>query len=1123
MKITIIFLILCVFQVFTIKLYSQEPKITINLGETTVEEILKEIENQSEYYFLFNQKLVDITRKVNIQVTDKQIDEILAEVFNGTNVDYVIIDRQIVLSMSEYLADVKTKLHSRSIKGKVSDESGVPLPGVSILLKSTSRGTITNLDGEYTIEIEDLPSAVLIFSFVGYLTREIPVGNQTILNVNMAPDLIGLEEVIVIGYGSLRKSDLSGSVSSVDIEDMSLIPVISADQMLQGQVSGVHVTTQNGAPGSGLIVTIRGGNSINASNQPLYVIDGFPIDPSEGFFPGIEYQAHIEEKNLNPLATFNPNEVESIEILKDASSTAIYGSRGANGVVMITTKTGKTKSSIINPGKVEYKFRTDISNLPKQIEMLSSREFMEYRNEAYIFDGKLPPYTQAEVDSFSVVNTNWQDLIYQTGHSQDHQLIFTNADDLTNIALVGGYTSQHGIIKNSKLERYSIRANILRKFKNKFETGVNFSASRTSSRMVLQSSTSGRTGSSVIAGALYFPPINLPYDEYGNIFKDPDILDSPLIVVEEVKDDYTIQNMFAVLFGEYTILPGVNLKAELGTHNTNTLRQMYYPSGTYVGQNGGSAYRADGWNYSLLSNNTLNINKTIHSFHKINAVVGYTHQWWISNYISNRASNFINDNLTYYYFQGAENSEKPRTHTTKSGLASFIGRINYTLMDKYIFTITGRADGSTRLGEGNKWAYFPSGAFAWRISEEPFFDPIKQISNLKIRTSYGQTGNQSIPPYRTKSTLVAKPSISGGQQVTGFVAGNFGNPDLKWEVTSQIDVGLDIGLLNNRLSVSFDYFKKNTRDLLISLPIPLSTGFSSYWTNIGEIENKGFDLEFNANILSRKLDWVISGSWSTYKNKVLDLGTAETVYGNNWYSSAALFSQPLHIAMVGEAVGSYYGYKFDGIFQNEDEVNNSSQPYARPGDYRFVDLNGDGAITADDRTILGNNIPDFIFGLRNNLSWRGFNLYIFIQGSIGNEIINFNRYAIDGLAAGIEYINVSRKAYENRWTGEGTSDTYGRLRSDNLLFDRKLNDILVEDGSYIRLKNVSLSYNIQLKKLNWLKTLDVFINGANLLTLTDYTGYDPEVSAKETPLEPGVDLGVFPQPRIWSFGINIGF
>ncbi|NOR74990.1 MAG: SusC/RagA family TonB-linked outer membrane protein [Draconibacterium sp.] len=1126
MRITVFLLLASVLQIFANGAYSQKTTLSLDFSNTKLVDVMDEIEEQTEFYFLFNEKLINTDRKVSMSVKNKKISEILNKLFSGTDVDYTITDRKIILAPEYLSGDGQQK----SITGTVTNEAGETLPGVTIFIKGSTQGTVTNMDGEYTIS--NVPeNATLHFSFVGMLAQEIIVGSQSTINVILANDYIGIEEVITIGYGTVRKSDLTGSVSSVNVESMKDRPIISADQLLQGSVAGVNMTLNSGAPGAGSSINIRGVSTINGSSQPLIVIDGMPME-DENNFVALD-DGGSEQPALNPLAMMNPNDIASIEVLKDASSTAIYGSRGANGVILITTKKGK------RGGKINYNFRTDIANFPaeRKIDMLGTREYLEYLNIG-LEEGGLPVTPQVEIDSIvnSAGNVDWQDEIYRTGITQDHQLSISGADDKTNYSVMVGYSDVEGIIINSYLKRYSIRNNFSRKVTDWLSVNTNFSYNRTISNQVQHSASFGSPSTSVVLAAMMQAPLYKTGDEYED--EEDTFSDNPITIATKVDNHYDVQSLLGRFGVDIDLFKGLTYKGSVNFNSYRSLRQSYKPRGTGAGDGaGGVASLGEADNFTYVLENLLNYDNTITEGHRLNAVLGFTYRNSMLNQLKHESSGFLNDNLTYNYPQGATVNGKVYKTKVETELASFLTRVNYSINNKYSFTFTGRYDGSSRLEQ--KWSFFPSGAAAWRVSNEEFMNDIKELSNFKIRASYGYSGRQAVRPLAGKTLLATATGISGEAWTTALLgnsqgaAGTLGNPNLKWERTGQIDIGFDLGMFDNKVRVTFDWFKKNTTDLLLALPIAWSNSYEQYWTNLGEIENTGIEFEIGANIINNTFRWDVSGNYSTANNKVLDLGELDMLLGEKWMHAGGIrLNQPVHTAKVGHEIGAFFGYKTDGIYQNDAEVAAGPEPDAVPGDLKFVDIAGgfdddgnsipDGKITPEDQTIIGSASPDFIFGFTNNFSYKNFALSLFFQGSIGNEVLNLNRYITDALATGINR-NIRQEVWDNRWQGEGTSNTFGRVRSDALLFNTRASDFLVEDASYVRLKNITFSYNIPLKTNKFISNARIYVTGSNIFVFTNYSGYDPEVSAKNKALEPGVDFGVFPQPRVFSIGANIEF
>lgn len=1011
------------------------------------------------------------------------------------------------------------------IKGIVTGIDGEGIPGVSVIVEGTTRGALTDAKGTYRIGVPE-GEARLLFSFVGYLTQRIAVGNQTVIDVILKEDTKALDEVVVVGYGTINKSDLTGSVAKINAEGVDERPIASVEQFLQGQVSGVQITQNTGAPGSGISFNIRGATSVSGSNQPLVVIDGYPVDSDNGnvkMSDGSQSGYLSQLPADNALANLNPGDIESIEILKDASATAIYGSRASNGVVLITTKRGRPGAD-----RISYSFRYDISALPKKIGVLNTAEYLQYSNEAYLNNGQDSIYTAMQIANLSRVNTNWQDLIYRQARTQNHQLNISGGLDKMRYSVSFGYLSQGGIVKNSNYDRGSLRINLDRQFGNKFKFGVNMSGTLSKNRAAMQSSNISDASMSVVRGALTSRPFDSPFSAEDELEIDQTQVGNPLTLVNLADDQNRMTTALANLFGEYTISKGLTLRVNGGVNVSSTQRDFYHPRGTSLGNlEGGYAYRGHINSFNYLTEYTLNYAKVIGGKHSINAVGGYTWQQWNRRSFGINALNFPNDNLLYYDLGSATSITNPSTSTTEWALASFLGRLNYSFDKKYLITFTGRSDGSTRLAEGNKWAFFPSVALGWNVHNENFLKAVDAISELKVRASYGLSGNQAVGVGSTKAMLGSTGSVANQSIQIGYVLANLPNSTLHWETTRQTNVGADISLFGNRFSLGFDYYKKRTHDLLISLTIPPSNGFSSYSTNQGVIQNQGVEFDVKARALTGAFSWDISGNISRNRNKVISLGEGLTSFVGPTFG--AISSQSLTIAKVGSPIGAFYGYRIGGVYQNSAQVDaGPTDSYTRkPGSLIFRDINGpegrpDGVISADDREVIGSPYPDFIFGLTNTFEWKGLSLNVFFQGSIGQDVINANRHAMDALNRG-SASNVRQEAWDNRWQGDGTSNVYPRPDMIDP-FQSRFTDFIVEDASFVRLKNVTLAYTLPRKRLRVFKTAKLFVSGGNLLTWTDYKGYDPEINSKgDNSMLSGIDNGSIPQYKTYSFGINAGF
>ncbi len=1112
--------------------------------------ILKSIEKQSGFYFAFNGKLIDLKQRIEINNNNLSVGDALRAIAKETDYKFRRINGYIHIakreSVNEKVVEEEVIAQGPTITGRiVSQEDNEGLPGVNVIVKGTTTGTVTDVNGRYSIEVPTSES-MLVYSSVGYITEEVIVGSRTVIDLSLTPDITALDEIVVVGYGTVKKSDLTGSVSKVSSDELEKATNPSFDQMLQGRMAGVNVTQQSGAPGANSNIQIRGFNSLGGS-QPLFVVDGYPIDVDQFNNPGgTEWDGNVQA--MNPLAMLNPNDIESIEVLKDASSTAIYGSRGANGVIMITTKSGKRGTNNVN-----YNYRFEVAEVGNTYDVLNTRDYMEYVNESLTNDGLDPKYEPAKLDSLVQANptTNWQDIIYRTAQTHNHALSFTGADDVNRYNLSLNYLDQEGVIINSDFQRFTIRLNASRHINKKLEIGTNSNYTYTQSTAAAHSFANGNPGGSVVIGSIFFRPLDRPFSSD----QDPeDVVEgNPVVVANNRLDDSQIQNFYSSLYANLELAEGLVFRFNGGVNSLLSTRDQYQPRLTFFGNlNNGYASRSFVRRMNYLSEFTLRYDKSFNKIHRINAVGGYTWQEWFANSQLMTAGNFINDNLGYERMGAAGTVFIPQTTRTDWALASFLGRVNYSLMNRYLFTFTGRYDGSTRLGEGNKWDFFPSFALGWNLHNEAFMKPVEVISNLKIRASYGLSGNQSIAPNQLVQSFYPFQYPINGVGVTGLTVqsdywngGALANPDLFWETTKQFDIGADVGLFDDRLTFAFDYFEKETTNLLLNLNVPISTGFGTYPTNAGTIQNKGWEFELGARLIQEgDFKWNFSGNISHVQNKLVELGPLQETFGRNYLTAGNISSNsPIHIARVGEPVGMFYGYEISGVFQNQEQVqnyttNDGSQimPSAMPGDFIYVDQltedtdgdgvadAGDGVINNFDRTIIGNPYPDFFFGITNSFSYKGFSLDATINGSIGNDIVNLNLYALDDPNSSSNW-NISQEAYDNAWRGEGTSNYFQRARSaGGVISDGRITNRLVEDGSFVRLNNLMLSYDFNVKNLKAIKGARLFIGGRNLITITDYSGYDPEVSGMGSDaLNSAVDWGTYPMPRTYYAGVNFQF
>lgn len=1014
------------------------------------------------------------------------------------------------------------------IEGTVTSTEGEVLPGVTILVKGTTNGTVTENDGKFHIRTSG--DAVLEVSYVGFAKQVVSVNNRTQIDIALEPEAIDLAEVVVVGYGTIEKSDFTGASSTARLDNVKDKKVISLPEALQGQIAGVQIMNNTGQPGSGITFNIRGMTSVTGSSQPLIVIDGQPIESGFGAtMAGTAMDGGADIPPADPLASINPDDIESIEVLKDASSTAIYGSRGANGVVLITTKSGNEGRD-----KVTYSNRFDISVLPKKLPMLSSFDYMNYRNEAALNDGKDSVYVARELDSISnAINIDWQEEVYHEALSQQHQLSFSGKDDKTSYFVTANYSNNNSILKNADFTRYGLRMNLSRDITKKLSVGLRSYLSLADRNYGQESNWTGILGSSAVMGALSFNPLRMAYDPDGDL--DETFANNPTLVTTLVKDKTQMRTVIANLNVDYKITKNLTYTLRGGVNDLYSLRELYYPTGTFIGNTapGGSGSRADNANSNYLVEHLLTFKKNFAKKHRINAVGVYSYQKWHHKSSSNTSMNFPSNAMMYYNLQSATSPGRMYTGTNSRALASVLGRVNYSFDNRYTLMLTGRYDGASRLAEGTKWQLFPSVGIGWNVSNEGFFqNNVKFINYFKLRGSYGISGNENIAIGATKAKYGINYGVIGSDIVPGYVTEDFSNPNLTWEKTLQYNVGADISLAQDWATLSVDLYRKTTTDLLINLSLPGSAGYSNYFTNVGEVVNEGIDVEALFNVYQRGEVSVTAGAnFSMFRNEVIDIGSAGILYGRGYFAGGAvLLSQPVHVAKEGLPISTFWGYKTDGIYQNQEQIdadpalaNDNARSLVQPGDVKWVDMNGDGQINDADKTAIGNPSPDLTYGFNANFSYKRLTLGVSLFGSYGNELINLTRWIV-GINNTTGNYNLLQSAWDGRWHGEGTSNELPRVTTNPTRLNQRMPDWLVEDASFLRLQNVSLGYTFHLPKGIMVRSVRTFVSGSNLFTWTKYSGYDPNVNAfGHLALNRGVDLGTMPQARTYSAGIEVNF
>jgi TonB-dependent starch-binding outer membrane protein SusC len=1022
--------------------------------------------------------------------------------------------------------DVKTVVINNPIKGKVLSETGEPMPGVNIRLKGTTIGASTNINGNYTLNLpEKQENGTLVFSMIGYNVMEVSIKSRTIINVTLNPDVKSLNEVVVVGYGTQQKKDVTGSISSIKMEELRTIPATGLDQAIQGRVSGVTVTNNSGQPGSGLSVRIRGISSLTGTNEPLYVIDGVPVDgdgqESQGF---AQFGGGNGQVRQSALATINPNDIVSIDILKDASATAIYGSRGSNGVVIVTTKRGKA-----NDSRITYDTFAGYQESPRSIDMMNLQDYAIYQNNVRTQTGQRAVEEFAD-PSLLGEGTNWQKEIFRRAFMQSHQLGISGGSDRTQFYISGGYLKQNGIVIGSDFDRYSFRLNLDNKVNNWLKIGNSFTIARTSQRVTLNDDDNGV----VSAALLQAPnvPVKNPDGNWGGA-EDADSYYTTNPVALALIKDFTRQStrMNGNIWADFSLLKSLSLRTEFGGDINLSQNSAFNPTYKWgrLENTQNKLIRTDNQNYFWIAKAYLNYNHVFNNIHKVSAILGHEAQQFYYESLTAARTGFFTNDLTAVSLGDAKSATNENGKGTGT-MESYFARVNYGYGDRYNLTLTVRRDGVSKFA--NKWGTFPSAAFAWTVSSEKFMKSLTAVSNLKLRVGYGAVGNSNISSSYAYGVGLSTIQTAYG---TGFVPDKIANPNVKWESSFSTNLGVDLGLINNKINLSVDYYDKTSYDFLYQRPVPAYTGSGSNWdqikapfVNLGRMENKGVDLTLNATILEKSngLKWNTTLIFSHYRNKLLELVDEQSAIFENvqWFETVTKTA-------VGQPVGQFYGYKVAGIFQTVEEIKNSPKQKDKidattgtyVGDLKFVDLNGDGVIDGNDRTYIGSPHPDFTFGFTNNLSFKGFDLSIFLQGSQGAKIYNFTRRYTEGMDN--LFMN-QRKNITNSWTPANTETTIPRYALGDPNDNRRTSERFLEDGSYIRIQNVTLGYNLPKALVNKmkLKNLKLYTSLQNLYTITNYTGFDPELgSYNQNARLTNVDNGHYPNPRTYTLGLNVEF
>jgi len=1151
MKTTCIILIVFASSLFSANVKSQVAKVSLTVKNVSISAVIDAIESQTEYLFVYNRNEVEINRKVNVDVKDQSVAEVLSDIFSNMNVVYAMEGTNIML-----MKKTVELAQQKSLSGRVTDNSGGPLPGVSVVIKGTTTGTITDSNGNYTLSnFSENPS--LLFSFLGMKTQEVLIGNKVTINIVLEEESTGLDELVVVGYGTMKKSDLTGAISSIKNEDLTLSSNVNVTQMIQGKAAGVQIVQQSAQPGGGLSILIRGQASTNADNQPLYVIDGFPIYNEQ-----IEAQYLVPSQGTkyytgtrNPLNAINPNDIESIEILKDASATAIYGARAANGVVMITTKKGK------NGVKVTFDEKFSTQKILQPYQMLNAEEFMNMFDQHQkqtlyaakgivpygskpetpqnIYKPRFPENVRQEIyNTVGKEGTNWFDLITRTGYIHEQNFSVSGGSEKTKFFSSINYFDQKGVVINSGLKRFSGRLNVDQELTSKIKMGINLTGSQIKNQNAqLGQDTWEQSG--IISSALGFPPIYAVKDTLGNYTENKLYAANPNPVSFKEIQDNTLENrLLGTAFLEFKIIEGLTFRPSVGFDNATSDHTLYLPNTFKFGAaEGGVAFHGNNKASSTLFDMVFNYNKLIGKNHSVNAIAGYSYQNRTRDGLSVRNTGFFTDAFGADKIQSGLVKNINESSKSASTMASYFSRVNYTYKSKYLFTLTGRLDGSDRFGINNKYGFFPSAALGWNLAKENFMSSLSMISNLKLRVSAGQTGNASIGEsafaYYGPNTVYLF-GIKDPQ--TGMVKTQQENPNLKWETTTEYNTGFDFGLFNDRISGSFEYFNKVIDGLLYQQTLQIYQQVEKIFMNVGKTQSHGFEFGLNANILTGKLKWSANLNLSRYIDRWKER------------SPEAIASLPDYMA-INDYMRPLYNFVPDHIMQ----IGENPQPFPNdevntfiPGNLIVKDLDGwerddsgnyllnsntkrirmgapDGKIDEADMVLQGDFNPKLIFGFGSTFKYKGFDLSLFFNGQykywINNEQYNFYTGTTEFLYGGWN----RSKDFLNVWTPDNSTGTIPAMPKYKHYY-MGWNTLAYQQISFLRLKNITLGYNFPYKILG--TRVRIYADATNLLTFTNLKGGDPETFTYHAQTQygnTGSGLNAYPNQKSYTMGVSVDF
>ncbi len=1047
--------------------YAQNKQLTVSSRNSSLKEVLKDIEKQSDFYFMYNDAQIDVEQKVNIDLQGESIYEVLDKVLKNTGIDYEIVEKQIVLTPQK--KEIQQNEEGKKVTGTVTDEDGIPLPGVNVIIKGTTQGTITDVNGGYSLQVPD-ENTVLQFSYVGYELKEVVVGTQLVIDVVLIQEVTKLDEIVVVGYGTSSKKLLTSSISSVNAEDIENTISSGIQSALQGRTSGVQINQNSGTPGAAISVNIRGVSSISAGSQPLYVVDGIPI--TTGNFG----QISMEGQGIDAAADINPNNIKSISILKDASAAAIYGARAGNGVILIETKSGAAGET-----KIDFKSYYGMQEVYKRLDMMNTAQWTEYVSS---FD----PEFAASIDP--LIDTDWQDEVMRPAPIQNYELSFSGGKDKTRFFVSGRYFNQEGVIIGTDYQKLNGRINLDHNLTDFIAIGARMSVNYSINNRVR----GDQSINGPLPNAISKPPIYAVRDAFGNYLQQG-FWDNPVAIGNEVTNVANAFRNLSNVFAEVNILPELKFKHQWGFDIYNLRERRFEPSIVKsASETNGYAEDASSEVLKVTQQSTLNYIKSIKEKHNFNVLLGYSFESIDEQYNSIAATDFPSDDLEY--IQSAGNIENASSSAYESGLQSMFGRVKYNFQNKYILDFSLRRDGSSNFGKNNKYAYLPAAAFAWRMSEENFLQSLDLLDELKIKLSYGLTGNDNIGAFGPLNLYSTGQNYYGSP---GIIPTQIPNPDLKWETTENYNTGLDFALFKERIYFTSDFYYNKTTDLLLNRPLPGSSGFTSMKANVGALENRGMEFSLNTvNLDFVNFEWTTSLNISFNRNKVLELYEDQPITGEGRGNNAAI---------VGEPLGVFYMYNSLGVDPSTGEL-------------VFEDVNDDGEISDADRKVVGDPNPDFTGGFTNTFSYKNIDLSVFIQFVYGNDVFNGVRQYTENMSYGTN--DNQLVTIQDRWKEPGDISYLPKINGE---YNLDPSSHYIEDGSYMRVKDITLGYNFPEQLLNKMGFIDgarLYVKVQNLYTLTPYSGMDPEVNYSGVgTLRQGTDFFTYPQVRTISLGFNM--